>query len=248
MGVDNFGPMTNLPDYPNYTNVNPQTRVFDLSDKLKIINQALTNTGNNPVDVYDDTSDEWRVANNAYEQAVLFLLGEYDWNFSTDQIALQRLGDSNYPGYKDVFAKPVDCIQIVNVWRMDDQQRLEQYLSAYHRAMADMYPPALTYRVIGDAIHTIAPEGVYALYTKFPQGAQDWSTGFQACLRTKIEANIYRALNEDYQMATAWEKYVDELLVRAKARNAQEDSTRVMFKSRLAASRFIRRYGGGYRY
>lgn len=226
----------------------PQTRVFDLSDQLKIINQALQNTGNNPVNVIDDGSDEWRLANNAYEQALLYLIGEHDWNFSTATVALVRVGDSSYPTYTDAFAKPPDCIQLINVWRNDDQQRLEQIMSIYHRAMADQYPPALTYRVIGDQIHTVAPKGVQAIYTQFPQGAQDWSTGFQAALRAKMEALIYRSLNEDYQMATAWEKYADELLQRAKSRNAQEDSTRSMFKSRLRASRFIRRYGGGFFY
>lgn len=231
-----------------YNTSNPQRRVVDLSDKLKIINQALQNTGNNPVNVYDDTSDEWRIADNAYEQALIYLLGEHDWNFTTVQAPLLRLGDSNYPTYKDVFAKPADCIQLVNVWRNDDQQRLDQIMSIFNRAMADTYPPALTYRIIGDEIHTIAPTGVQALYTQFPQGAQDWSTGFQATLRAKIEANIYRALNEDLNSAAAWEKYADELLARARARNAQEESTRVMTKSRLRAARFIRRYGGGYFY
>ena len=226
-----------------YNSLNPQSRVYDLSDKLKIINQALINTGNNPVNVYDDTSDEWIAADNAYEQNVIWLLGQRDWNFSTEQSGLVRLGDSNYPGFKDVYAKPADCIQLINVWRADDQQKLDNWVKAYSHAMADVRPPALTYTIIGDNIHTTAPLGLYCKYTPFPVGAQDWSVGFVACLRAKIEANLYRSLNEDLNTAAAWEKYSDELLRQAISRNAQEEPTKAMFKSRLLMARQIRRFG-----
>lgn len=226
-----------------YNSPNSQSRVYDLSDKLKIINQALINTGNNPVNVYDDTSDEWIAADNAFEQNVIWLLGQRDWNFSTEQISLVRLGDSNYPGFKDVFAKPADCIQLINVWRTDDQQKLDNWVKAYSHAMADVRPPALTYTIIGDNIHTTAPAGVFCKYTPFPVGAQDWSVGFVACLRAKIEANLYRSLNEDLNTSAAWEKYSDELLRQAISRNAQEEPTKAMFKSRLLMARQIRRFG-----
>lgn len=226
-----------------YNSSNPQSRVYDLSDKLKIINQALINTGNNPVNVYDDTSDEWIAADNAYEQNVIWLLGQRDWNFSTEQTSLVRLGDSNYPGFKDVYAKPADCIQLINVWRTDDQQKLDNWVKAYSHAMADVRPPDLTYTIIGDNIHTTAPLGLSCKYTPFPVGAQDWSVGFVACLRAKIEANLYRSLNEDLNTAAAWEKYSDELMRAAISRNAQEEPTKSMFKSRLLMARQIRRFG-----
>jgi hypothetical protein len=238
--------MTDNPNESNFTS-QPQTRVYDLSDKLKIINQALINTGNNPVNVADDTSDEWIAANNAFEQNVIYLLGKKDWNFATDTVELARLGDSNFPGYRDVYAKPADCIQFINAWRLDSQQRLEQWLSGYHHAMADVYPPSLTYKIIADNIHTVAPKGLRAYYSKFPTGAEAWSTGFVACLRAKIEANLYRSLNEDGQMAGAWEKYAEDMLRDAISRNAEEEPARVMFKSRLQMIRRIRRYGDYYR-
>jgi hypothetical protein len=226
-----------------YNASNPQSRVFDLSDKLKIINEALINTGNNPVNVNDDSSDEWLAANNAFEQNVLYLLGARDWNFSTATAQLMRLGDSSYPGYSDVFAKPADCLQLVNVWRNDDAEHLNTWTRAFGHAMADVRPPDLTYSIIGDNVHTKAPKGVTAKYTQFPQGAQDWSTGFVACLRAKIEANLYRSLNEDINTAGAWEQLAEKLLKDAIARNASEDSPKVMFKSKLQKARMVRRFG-----
>lgn len=234
--------MENNPN-ENYFSDNYQSRVYDLSDKLKIINQALINTGNNPVNVYDDTSDEWIAANNAYEQIVIELLGKRDWNFGTAQAGLSRLGDSNYPGFKDVYAKPADCIQLINVWRADDQQKLDNWVKSYSHAMADVRPPALTYTIIGDNIHTTAPAGVYCKYTPFPVGAQDWSVGFVACLRARIEANLYRSLNEDMNTAAAWEAKSEMLLREAISRNAQEEPTKAMFKSRLQMARQIRKFG-----
>jgi len=241
-------PMGSVPvmaDNPNitYPDAYPQRRVYDISDKLKILNEALINTGNNPVNINDDASDEWLAANNAFEQNVLYLLGVRDWNFSTEVAPLLRLGDSSYPGYSDVYAKPVDCLQLINVWRTDDQEKLDSWTKAFGHAMADIRPPDLTYSVIGDNIHTKAPKGLMAKYSQFPQGAQDWSTGFVACLRMKIEANLYRSLNEDMQSSGAYDGRAEMLLKEAIARNAQEDSPKVMFKSKLQHIRTVRRFG-----
>src|ERR1700744_1087503 len=94
-------------------------RTYDTSDKLTIINQALVNTGNNQVDVPDDGSDEWEVAASAYDQWVPLLLYRRDWKFATRIIELTRIGESFYPGFRDVFDKPQDCMFLDNVYRTD---------------------------------------------------------------------------------------------------------------------------------
>ena len=223
--------------------LNPQTRVYDLSDKIRIINEALINTGNNPVNIYDDASDEWLVANSAYEQGVVYILGARDWNFATNTTTLFRIGDSDYPGYTDVYAKPADCLQLINVWRSDDAEKLNNWTRSFGHAFADMRPPDLTYSIIGDNVHTKAPYGLQCKYTVFPNDGQNWSSGFVAALRAKIEAVIYRALNEDLNSSAAMEQMAEKIMRESIARNASEDSPKVMFKSKLQHVRQIRRFG-----
>jgi len=225
----------------------PSGRVIPTSDRLSLINEALINTSNNTVNVYDDTSSEWIVANSAFEQIVPELYYLRDWNFATSFAELDRVGDSQYPGMTDEFAKPADCMFLQNVWRVDDIQRYEQTLPPNCHLPKEAYPPQLEYKVLNDHIHTRAPYGVKAQYTPFPQPNDEWSFGFRVALRKKIEAAIYRSLNENLQAASAVEKYAEEFIQRAVSRDAQERPGRAMFKSPLYETRWKRRVAGYWR-
>jgi len=222
-------------------------RVIAASDRLTIINQALINTSNNPVNVYDDTSPEWIVANNAYEQVVPQLYYRRNWNFATSFAELTRHGDSQYPGMTDEFLKPADCMFLQNVWRLDDIQRYEQTLPPNVRYPDDTWPPKLQIKVLSDHVHTRAPQGVLAQYTPFPQSNDEWSYGFVNAVRMKIEAIIYRSLNENLQAASAVEKYAEEFINEACARDAQEQPSKTMFRSPLFDTRYRRRVAGYWR-
>jgi hypothetical protein len=239
-----------MSDYPNIQAnpvAAPQKRAVAQSDRLTIINQALINTGNNTVNVYDDASSEWQVANSAYDQYVPILYYARDWNFATSFAELVRLGDSKYPGMTDEFMRPADCMFLQNVWRIDEVQRYDQSIPPGTRPMDGMFPPKLPYKVLNDNVHTRAPYGVLAEYTPFPQANDPWSLGFIEVLRLKIEATLYRALNEDMQAGAAIEKYAEEKLKEAVSRDAQETPGKVMFVSGLWASRFRRKIGGYWR-
>jgi hypothetical protein len=221
-----------------------QQRAIDLSDKLTIVNQALINTGNNPVNVGDDTSDEWRVASSGFDQSVLELLYERNWNFATRIQQLNRFGDSQYPGFADVFAKPADCLYLQNVYRLD--LALEIFPSlATMMPDQDIMPPPLAYRIVGDQIHCVAAAGAMSIYLPFPVGAQPWSVGFVKALRFKVEAIIYRGLNEDMQAAMGAMKAAEGVLSEAAARVASEEPRKVVFISGALEAR-RRRFGRGW--
>lgn len=239
-----------MTDYP-YIQANPvaasQKRVIAQSDRLTIINQALVNTNNNPVNVYDDASAEWLVANTAFEQWVPLLYARRNWNFATSFAQMLRVGDSQYPGMTDEFAKPADCMFLQAVWRTDEIQRYDATWAPGTRPAEGMFPPKLQYKVLNDHVHTRAQKGATCQYTPFPQADDPWSLGFVAALRLKIEATLYRALNEDMQSASAIEKYAEEMLNEAQSRDAQESPGKTMFRSPLYATRFRRRIGGYWR-
>jgi hypothetical protein len=239
-----------MADTPNIS-PNPvassQGQVIAQSDKLTIINQALVNTGNNTVNVFDDASSEWIVANSAYEQWVPLLYYRRNWNFATSFTKMTRAGDSPYPGMTDAFIKPADCMFLQNVWRMDEIERYDETVPPGVRPPEGMYPPKLPIKVLNDQVHTRAPYGAYCQYTPFPQGNDQWSLGFVAALRMKIEATLYRSLNEDLQAASAAEQYSEAILKEAVARDAQEAPGKVMFRSPLWETRWRRRIGGYWR-
>lgn len=216
-------------------------------DKLTIINQALINTANNTVAIVDDGSDEWRAASSLFDQWLDTMLYRRDWKFAT-QISslLARLGDSPFPGYGDVFAKPVDCLYLVNVWRQDLAALV---LPALFGAPSEEYntePPPLDYAIIGAQIHTTAELGAICQYVPYSSPQMPWSTGFVAALRLKIEAGLYRSLNEDFSEANRADKEGEAAMTEAAARDDGEEPRRVAFRSRLTERRRTRRYGAGY--
>lgn len=219
-------------------------RAIDTSDKLRIINEALINTGNEPVNVADDTSDEWRVASSAFDQWVPILLHRRNWNFATRLQPLNRVMDSNYPGLSDIYAKPADCLYLIDVYRPDVAASM-QPLPAYSMSKDNLRLPALDFKIVGDLIHASAPSGATALYTPFPVGSQPWSIGFVAALRLKIEATIYRALNEDMQASAYAEKASEAAMQEAIARCDSEEPRKVAFRSSISEAR-RRRGRGGY--
>jgi hypothetical protein len=219
-----------------------QRRSIDVSDKLTIINRALTATGNTPISADDETSDEWTAASSGFDRIVSELLWRRNWQFATRLQRLNRVGDSTWPGYQDVFAKPQDCLFFIDCYR-PDIAALVTAPQSYWGFRDSNRAPDFDYKIIGDRIHCVAPEGAVALYTPFPVGAQPWSVGFTEVLTRKLEAFLLRALNEDYGEANNRLVEAEKALAEAAARNDQEEPRKTMFRSRLREARRFRRGG-----
>ena len=131
-------------------------------DKLTVINAALIATGSNPV-AADDGSPEWIMGSAAYDRALPLILDKGSWT-STN---LTRLGASAYPGYSDIYQKPIDCLHVGNVWRTD-LGMLSFPSSGFDRQGMGTMPQPLDYKIIGDQIHCYGPNGVSCLYVAIP--------------------------------------------------------------------------------
>lgn len=259
--------------------------------KIGIINEALINTANNTVSLPGDlNTDEWRVASPIYDQWLAITVYRRTWKFATRIIGLDRVGDSPFPGYADVFAKPVDCLYLENCWRGDLAALIQPALFGTPSEQYDTMAPPLDYAVIGDQVHTTAqqqdltpgpagdfstdlgtdfsgdPRGpiglagdfnddfsndfsnaalIYCQYIPFPTQGQPFSVGFIAALRLKVEAGLFRGLNEDFSEANRADKQAEEALMEAAARNDSEEPRKVAFRSRLIERRRVPRYGWG---
>lgn len=210
-----------------------------LLDKLTTINQCLIATGNTPVTT-DDGSAQWIAASTAYDRILPVVLYKHNWKFQSNTANLTRLGTSTYPGYSDIYAKPFDCLHLENVWRTDLAQDVP-VLSQFGIDGMPVMPPELDYKIIGDQIHTVAPNGATCLYevdpTQHSEVILDIPAGALETFRREIESALYQSLNEDAQGAEMTKKLALEEMAEARQKDASEQPRRVAFRSNFLERR-----------
>lgn len=221
------------------------TRSVDLSDKLTVVNRALMRTGNNPVDVADDGSDEWRVASMAFDDWAEQLYYNATFRFTTQIVTIStRVGDSGFPGMQDVYDKPADCLWISAVCRAEDAAQVMPQL-AHGMPDQDTRFPDFEYRLVNDQIHCVAPTGLLMLYVRMPRAGDPWSKGFQSALELYVQADILRGLNEDFTEAERRQARADKAIEFATSRDQNQEPRRVMFRSSVLERRRTRGWGWG---
>jgi hypothetical protein len=184
--------------------------------KLPIINTCLALTGNNAVNVEEDGTDEWRIASEAYEAGVDYLLGGHDWKFATQIATLQREGDSEDETYEDAYYKPDNALGIVWV-------------------KLDNYPT--DWKVVGNRILLTAGSRVPKAKYVLQPDPEEMPSLFVEALRCLVMAGCYAGLNEEADEARAMRGEAEEKLALARSRSDREGSPRQVFRSRILARR-----------
>jgi hypothetical protein len=217
-------------------------------DKLSVINDCLLATGNSPV-TGDDGSASWIAASNAYDRMLPIVLYKHNWIFQTATANLARIGTSTYPGYSDIYQKPFDCLHVENVWRTDLAIMIPQVSQFGIGGMGAM-PPQLDYKIIGDQVHCVAPNGASMLYvidpTEHADVILDVSAGILETLRREIESLLYQGLNEDQSAAVTTKKLAEAELAEARAKSDTESPRRVAFRAAFTEKRRRPRVGSYY--
>lgn len=205
-------------------------------DKLAIIQDACTQTGNNSPNVADDGSEEWDHGSVAYEMALPYAIESRNWKFGTDVRVLTPTGTHpTDPRFDTAYAKPPDCLHLVWV-KLNDRP--------------------VEYEILDNQI-VLNNTGALAVTAKivFAPTMDQVTPTFAMALRAFTAAGIYRGLNEDKDAADRAWAMGEHLIQTAATRSDQEQPKRAMFNSRMAASRLIRRpwprtptgWGGGMR-
>lgn len=209
-------------------------------DKLTIINRALVATSNNPVNI-DDGSDEWVVASNAYDRMLPVLLAKRNWKFQTDVTDLVRLGVSAFPGFGDVYSFPANCLQLMNCWdSLDGAQAMPVSLGGQTNEV--IRGPSFAYRIISNHVHCNGPNGVTAMYLKYPNGSDPIGVLFAEALTTAVQSLIASGLNDDLDLAKNFVRMSEMQLSEAGARDAQQEPRHVPFRSQMREARRRRGY------
>lgn len=192
-------------------------------DKLGIINDALTRTGNNPVMVEGEGTPEWVVMSPAYESELPYVLSVHDWGFASAFATLERIGASPDPRWSDQHRKPADCLHLA-------------------AAMNDAGTP-IPFDLLDNTVLSKSSV-VTGKYFRRPT-PEAWPHMFVESLRQRLMAHAYRGLNEDPVEALRMMKTADVTLAEAKPRTDSEKPRVAKFQSRLLAARLVRRGGYG---
>lgn len=203
--------------------------------KIDVINSALSQTGDNPVLVADDGSDEWNTCSPAYEDALPAMIESHPWGWTSDVRVLQPAANKPDDDQYDTACNlPPDLVHLVWV-RLNDMPCVWDLLNNQLVVNAMGGPPAPAPGTVTPAIITI--KGAFATNSD-PTYATPL---FVSALKRFVMAGIYRGLHEDTATAVAMTKEAKEILAVAKTRHDEQKPKRAMFNSHISAARRIRR-------
>ena len=192
-------------------------------DKLTILNNALLGTGNNPVIAINESTDEYRVANAAFERWLRFLTARHTWPFASTVESLVRIPDADNKSRRfsqNGFRLPPNTLHVKQVY--------------YDTA------PLTDYEIIGDVLSCRPSENIYAEVVQ-QTSEEKLHPMAEEVLTIYVEAGCLRGLNEDQVEARNREQAAELLLQEARPHVDQQNPARNIYKSKIAMARRTRR-------
>jgi len=202
--------------------------------KLEIINSALSQTGDNLVNVANDGSDEWNNASPAYERALAVVCEDHSWSWLTQ---VRTVGPAaNAPSddqFDTAYVLPPDLVHLIWV-RLNDRPTVWDLLNDQLVVNAQGGPPPPTPPAVPLPV-TI--KGIFSTNSD-PVNA---TPGVVLALQYFVMSGVYRGLHEDAGQADQMLAAASAILEKAKSRHDMQKPKRMPFNSRMTASRRVRR-------
>jgi hypothetical protein len=190
-------------------------------ERLTIIQNALIATGNATPNVEFDGSEEWLVAERAWNRALQYILPSHPWNFANTTAPLAGLlATSPHPVLDKAFALPSDCMWVEMAW-LDGR-------------------PLGEFEILDQKFCSRYDADLIIKYVRLPLPTQ-FPPGFVELVTIKIEEHILRGFNEDPTAADRRERQFREMLAEVRSSLDRQEPSRAVLRSRTAARR--RGYG-----
>lgn len=93
-----------------------------MNSKIQIVNQALVQLGERPIDDFDETKAAIVMA-TFWPGSVDSVLRGHPWNFATRRQVLARIANAPPFGFGSAFVLPADCVRVLEV--MATEYKLE---------------------------------------------------------------------------------------------------------------------------
>lgn len=194
-------------------------------DKLTVINNALVNTGNNPVNILFDSSDEYRVADTAFDRGIKLLSSIHSWPFATTMEKLVRVPDAE--NLSRTFSE--------NGFRIPAPPQVLHVKEIYHENTI-----LTDYEIMEHILSCRFEDEIYAKVVREAPGAV-WHPMAEEILTCMVEAGCLRGLNEDMVEARQRDAKAEDWIMLARPHLDQQNPARNLYKSKVAQARRTRR-------
>jgi hypothetical protein len=206
------------------------------TDKLTIINSALSQTGDRLVSAADDGSVEWGACSPAYERGLAYVIESHSWSWTTNVRTLQPSPTPPTDDrYDTAYPLPPDLVHLILVRINDGPGRwdIENNLLVVNAKGGPPPPsvPTVPFKVDIKGIFSTNSDPVNATPTVI------------VVLQMFVMSGIYRSMKKDVAEAGKLYGEAMKMLDLAKARHDQQKPKRQIFISRMNESRRHRRPG-----
>jgi len=191
-------------------------------DKLQILNRALAATGNTIVNVLNDGSDEWMVADMAFDRAIEDLISRHRWPFAAASFTPSEVATNPSERYENAFALPPTVFHVKSV-----------NVDGYQTNLYEIIGRTLSLDTDASGLVTVAYIGMPESSAWHPQAAE--------ILTQMVEVGCLRGLNEDFDEADSRHRWVESRLIEARSTVDQQNPARNQFQSTIRDARRQRR-------
>lgn len=191
-------------------------------DLLTIANRALVATGNRPLTVLNDGTDEWQVVDTTLQRHIDDLLSGHPWAFARKSADLVKADDDDNPSIEFDYAHrlPADCLHLVAVYSDG--------------------APTTDYRIYGRLVCLDQDADIQVEYIAEPADSA-WHPQATEILTRMLEIGLLRGMNEDDTEADKREILLEQKLGRARAAADQENPARNTYRRTASEARNRRR-------
>lgn len=186
---------------------------------IRIINAALTSTGNNPIPSENDGSAPWRIASANYDIIVDAELEKVPWSFARKIETMTSRSDGDF-GYEDAFTAAGDFLTVRRL-RLGTDEGCD--IENWDEADGIVYCDA-------------SGGPVWMEYT-YQAPSNKWSKLFTKGVRQRLEALFLRAINEEDTEARNRDGMADQTFMDAARISTRRRSPRPAFKQNLSSAR-----------
>lgn len=208
------------------------------TDKVGIINSALSQTGDNLVTVADDGSVEWGACSPAYETGLAYVCESHPWSWLTDMRTLQPAPNApDDDRFDTAYPLPPDLVHLILV-RVADRPTVWGLLNNQLVVNAQGGPPPPPAGTVPPAVVTV--KGIFSTNSD-PTFA---TPTVVLVLQMFVMSGIYRSMKKDTAEAARLWSAAMAMLEKAKTRHDQQNPKIRLFRSRIMRARRVSRLGG----
>jgi hypothetical protein len=167
---------------------------------IEIVNKALPLIGSDPIETFQDDSNEALVSGQLYDLICDALLSRYEWKFTRTQKALSRVDSAPLYGFQCAYQLPTDLLELKSTESLADYQIVDDKLYSSQSSVN------ITYQIKRDE-------------SRFP-------AYFRLALVYKLASLFALSIAEDEKKHTLYDKLYTTALSEAKTLDSKQEPTK----------------------